>query len=352
MQALKPASVGDLGTAKVSGVATGGGHACAWTDTGKIKCWGDNSLGQLGYGDKVARPKSPSSALDEVDVGAGFAATRMALGYGHTCALSATALRCWGSNAEGELGAGSAEQNIGDQPGEMGGTLADTSVGGAVARASAGQNITCMVANEGKVGCYGPASVLGVSANDGRDKGKLGANAATLDLGGKAKSIASGDAHACALLEDGNVKCWGQNTDGQLGHDGLAQGVATPLSADLAPVGVGAKVLAIAAGGATTCVIVEGGLVKCWGRNTNGQLGIGSRAPDSAAASVDKRAPFLVKGQRAVELAVGGNHVCAYVEGGNLYCWGANDKGQLGIGSAVDVGVEPGEMDRLVAVNL
>ncbi len=352
MRNLKPASVGSLGSAKVLGVAVGGVHACAWTDSG-VRCWGYNQYGQLGYGDTTSRsePAQLGSALQTVDIGTGFLASAVVLGYDHTCAVSAASVRCWGSNEKGELGIGSSVAAIGDASGEMGKDLVDTSIGGTAATVSTGKNVTCIVTNDGKVACYGAASLVGLggAADVGRNVSQVGALAVTLDLGGKVKSVAAGEAHVCALLEDGNVKCWGENSSGELGYEGPA---VLSANATIASVSLGSKALAIATGGSTTCAIVDGGLVKCWGDNRYGQLGIGTKTPQSAATAVAQRAPFLVREQRTVELSVGGGHVCAYVEGDVIYCWGRNDKGQLGIDNANDIGDEASEMAALVSVNL
>eukprot|EP01084_Bolivina_argentea_P080644 146056_1 len=99
----------DLGTGfNVTDIAAGYGHTCALSTLNKIKCWGYNVYGQLGYGDTINRGDGGGemgNALLEVDLGTGFNVTDIAAGYGHTCALSTlNKIKCWGLNNLGQLG--------------------------------------------------------------------------------------------------------------------------------------------------------------------------------------------------------------------------------------------------------
>ena len=347
----KPVLIGNLSGAKIIGVSAGGAHACAWTDSGKAKCWGDNAKAQLGYGELDPHSSPPTAvALASVD----FSMTSMSLGYSHSCALGSKGARCWGSNTEGELGLGISDDPVGDKPSDLA-SLPETFIGGTTLQVSIGKNSTCLVTTEGALSCYGigPVAGLGLAASVGKVPNEVGSNTAKLDLGGKVREVATGYEHACAILDDGSVKCWGNNTLGQLGSAALEAGITLAANTSLAAVPLGAKALTISAGGGTTCAIVEGGRVKCWGNNASGQLGLGNKSPDqSTADAVAKRVPFLVREQRVVGLAVGTQHVCASVEGGNIYCWGENDNGQLGVTTSGDIGDEAGEMEALISVDL
>lgn len=114
----------DLGSGvAVSAIALGEDHACALLDTGKIKCWGGNQVGQLGYGDRINRGDDPGEMGDHlpiVDLGDAYKAIQISTAGYFTCALlSDDSVKCWGSNSFGELGQGHTN-NIGDDPGEMG----------------------------------------------------------------------------------------------------------------------------------------------------------------------------------------------------------------------------------------
>lgn len=172
--------------------------------------------------------------------------------------------------------------------------------------------------------------------------------------------LASGSCHNCALLVDGQLKCWGANGYGQLGQgdmnhrgDQLGElGDALPL----VNLGADTSILAAALGSDHTCALLEGGAIKCWGHNDSGFLGLGDteRRGDRPGEMGDNLpAVNLGAGKTAVAIAVGYAHTCALLDGGSVKCWGHNDSGQLGLGNTYRRGDNPDEMgDNLPAVNL
>jgi alpha-tubulin suppressor-like RCC1 family protein len=140
-----------------------------------------------------------------------------------------------------------------------------------------------------------------------------------------ATGISAGNDATCAIRGDGTVRCWGRGTDGQLGN-GLGTSSATPVLVSSAG---GALARArIAAGWYTSCALTPQGSIYCWGRNQDGELGIGTSSPYS---TTPVQVPFLY----AADVAVGVDHVCA-LRMGSVSCWGNNDEGQLGTGDQVD----------------
>jgi len=126
--------------------------------------------------------------------------------------------------------------------------------------------------------------------------------------------------HVCARLEGGTVKCWGYNSDGQLG-DGTTTDARTPVEV----LGV-TGVQQIAAGGSHSCALLEDGRVTCWGRGSEGQLGNGLGA--------DSLYPVIVSDlEDATSLSCGGSHCCVVRTDGRAACWGRNSDGQLGDGT-------------------
>lgn len=146
------------------------------------------------------------------------------------------------------------------------------------------------------------------------------------DAGGGATAVTVGLRHACALTPQGAVLCWGDNGDGQLG-DGTTVQHATPALV----IGLTQPIRAIAAGDQHTCALDSAGAVRCWGSNASGALGNGSSAAQSTT-------PALVTGLSGgvVAIAAGGSTTCAAMASGGAVCWGANSSGQIGDGSTMN----------------
>jgi alpha-tubulin suppressor-like RCC1 family protein len=156
------------------------------------------------------------------------------------------------------------------------------------------------------------------------------------------KAVTAGQDHACALTDLGGVKCWGLNDTGQLG-DGTSSGPNTCNGNDAcstAPVdvtGLSTGVKQISASHNDTCALDEASVVKCWGWNGEGQLGIGSAAgPESCGILTCSTKPVAVHGlpSSVQQISAGDGTVCALVNAGALKCWGDNHWGQLGDGTS------------------
>src|SRR5256886_112853 len=145
-----------------------------------------------------------------------------------------------------------------------------------------------------------------------------------------ATRVVTGDSHTCALLGDGTVQCWGVGDSGQRG-DGTFNNIST---VPVAVVGL-SNAVAVAARGYHSCALLGDGTVWCWGRNVDGQLGNGTRAPvDCSPGSCGSSTPVRVGGiTGAAAVIAGGYHTCALFGDGTAQCWGRNDDGQLGDGT-------------------
>ncbi len=141
--------------------------------------------------------------------------------------------------------------------------------------------------------------------------------------------VATGFQHACALMSNGQVYCWGANSNGEVGDGKLEAVISVPLLVNLP-----GKAIQIAAGGGSlpmfqgghTCALMEDGTVQCWGSDALNQLGLGVN---------DFNDPFpqpVVGIVNAIKIATGGAHTCALKKSGDLFCWGANGEGQIGTG--------------------
>jgi alpha-tubulin suppressor-like RCC1 family protein len=192
---------------------------------------------------------------------------------------------------------------------------------GGIAAIAAGKFHTCAVRLEGGVNCWGL-----------NDNGQLGDTTTTEQhvpvrvkgLTSRVVAIAAGDAHTCVVTDEGGVRCWGDNTSGQLGD-----GTTTARHAPVRVNGLTSGIAAVAAGSFHSCALNTAGGVKCWGDNSFGQIGDGT--------TTRRHAPVAVLGLTSgVDALDGGNlHSCAAIAPAVLKCWGINTFGQLGDGTLV-----------------
>ncbi|MEQ8840827.1 MAG: S-layer homology domain-containing protein [Acidimicrobiales bacterium] len=306
----------------------------------------------------AAIPSGPASALvTNAPTGTASAATMITAGDQHSCASLDGAVRCWGRNAVGELGLGDGETR-GDEPYEMGASLAVVDLGdGRTATAlDAGTTHTCALLDNDAVRCWGynMFGELGVGdgATRGNNPGEMGDDLPEVDLGpGRtAVAITAGGGHSCAVLDDSMVKCWGGNYGGALGlGDTLNRASNFPV-VDLGP---GRTATAITAGSNHTCAILDDGTVKCWGYNGEaggvaaGQLGLGdtiNRGDDPHEMGANLPPVDLGPDRTATAITAGTNHTCAILDDDTTKCWGFNATGQLGLGDTINRGDDPDEM--------
>ncbi|KAG2497960.1 hypothetical protein HYH03_004221 [Edaphochlamys debaryana] len=357
----------------VASLVAGRQHTCALV-AGRIKCWGDNVFGQLGLGDIDNRGDEPGEmgpGLPWADLGPDLVADAVVANHRRagTCALFGGRAKCWGSNDNAELGMTTAFP-VGIFRTDLGSNLTfmDLGSGLAVAQLAAGKTHVCALLQPGGVvKCWGASNNgalgSGGTATIGAVAGEMGDGLRPLDLGTSlaAVQLVSGEDHSCALLEPGPiVKCWGLNRNGQLGYgDTEDRGDQPGEMGDALPavdLGSGLTPLALAAGGEHTCALLApGGVVKCWGFNSYGQLGLGDRnSRGDAPGEMGDALPGVSLGAGVeVEAVIASDHTCALLKGGSVKCWGFNLYGQLGLGDKDNRGDAPGEMgDSLVPLDL
>ncbi|MCY1005959.1 hypothetical protein OV079_10345 [Nannocystis pusilla] len=346
-------------------VVTGDSHTCALLD-GRVKCWGSSFYGQLGLGDDENRGDAPGEmgdALPYVDLGADAVVVALAAQGYHTCAaLESGAVKCWGRNIGGELGLGDSEDR-GDDPDETGDALpvVDLGAGAHAVAVTAGSLHSCALLQDGRVKCWGQAVFGQLGQGNinplGDGPNELGDLLPFVDLGGPVAALSAGHWHTCARLETGALKCWGQGSEGQAGY-GTSQNYGSApnqMGAMLPAVDLGDfELVAVVGGGIATCATLAGGALKCWGANEDGQLGLGDTvARGDGPGEMGDALPVVELGAEVVSVAANERHACAVLAGGAVKCWGANDRGQLGLGDTQARGDMPGEMgDALPAVDL
>jgi alpha-tubulin suppressor-like RCC1 family protein len=250
-------------TDPVRQMSAGGYHTCALLQSGDILCWGQNSYGQLGNG-------TTSDSLTPVQVENMNDATLIAVGGYHTCAAEGNDVYCWGHNAYGQIGDGTLlNRSI---PGAVSGLSA-----GSLHGLSAGHSHSCAVTGGGRLECWGF-----------NEDGQIGDGTTTdqpspVLVSGMASGVswaAAGYYHTCAVTASG-AKCWGRNNHGQLG-DGTTYGSISPVSV----LGLGGTPASVGAGYYHTCALLASGQIRCWGQNNQGQVGDGSMIDSHNPVSV------------------------------------------------------------------
>jgi alpha-tubulin suppressor-like RCC1 family protein len=344
-----PAAVGsvDVGAGrKAVAISASDYFTCAMLDDGKVRCWGLDSDGHLGYGTGPYNPMSPNVIGDDetpgsagpIDFGTNTGPTQVAAGGAHSCALFSTGMvRCWGSGASGQLGYGDT-QNIGDD--ENVGVPSPVETGGNPVELAAGANHTCALLPDGTVRCWGlnASGQLGIGNTNTIGDNELPTSVAVVDLGGKkAIQIAAGKNHTCALLAEGAIRCWGLNSSGQLGYGHTTTIGDNEAPGSAGPVSLGGSAASISAGGVHTCAHLADGAVRCWGSGSSGRLGYGNTVTIGDGESPSGVSPVSVGGS-ASALSLGGSHTCALQTNGAIRCWGLNSNGQLGYANTLSIG--------------
>jgi len=359
-------------------------YTCALLDSGHVKCWGWNEGGKLGDGkmDKTQFSSYRSYIPFEDEANAAKAVdvlidantpldnvVQISAGSWHACALlNDGTVKCWGQNFDGALGIGKNPDEFDPQTALINhdefkklfwpyaitvveSNTSSTHITDVKQVAAGSSDHTCILFNDGKVKCW--------AWNGGAD-GELGFDDTSItfttapsqyvkdetgnELTGVSKIVTGGD-FTCALLSSGGVKCWGWNPQGQLGND-LNESVAhavTVMDQNGSPLS-GVKDI-VSERGNHTCALMNDDTLKCWGDNTHGQLGIGNIGSSYIAHAVDVGISDIKSvaaggGGRdplsSSPVQYDGDHTCAITVAGEVYCWGSNDKGQLGDGTTQD----------------
>ncbi|MCX6006512.1 MAG: hypothetical protein NTZ34_04525, partial [Chloroflexi bacterium] len=290
----------------VLNVSVGDSHTCALLAGGAAVCWGKNDYGQLGDGSYLSR-NIP------VPVTGGYNFTLISAGLQHTCGvLNNGSVLCWGSNAEGQLGNGSSGTSSPYPVYAAGNHLFRT--------VDAGYH-TCGVLTNKTAMCWGP-----------NNHGQLGngssgnSNPVPVYISGDYNftAISAGWDHSCGLLVNGSALCWGYNVHGQLGNG--SAGIENALYPFYVYGNYPFK--QISAGKQYSCGVLNDGSGRCWGWNTNGQLGNDSYTDHSVPISVAGSHNYLL-----IHVSLTGSHTCGILLNGSALCWGDNYYGQLGDGT-------------------
>ncbi|KHD89759.1 MAG: hypothetical protein OM95_01415 [Bdellovibrio sp. ArHS] len=312
---VKNVALDYAGRSTITKVVQGSVHACAIQDGG-LKCWGYNDYGQLGDGSAVNR-YAPTPV-----VGLSSGVTDVVLGRYNTCAIHNGAMKCWGYNAYGQLGDGTTTTRY--LPTQVQGLTANVEKI-YIKQGGPDYDWACAI-QSGSAFCWGYNGYGQIG--DGTTVTK---NIPTQVVGftaGVTQLSLSSDAsvgYTCGL-KNGAAFCWGYNGYGQLGDDTTTSRSTPTQVLDLT---AGVTQIATAGQYGHTCAVVNGGL-KCWGKNTNGQLGVGNTTDYDTPRNVTG----MASGVQKVVVAGRGNYgyTCA-IQNGGAWCWGYNGYGQIGDGT-------------------
>jgi alpha-tubulin suppressor-like RCC1 family protein len=321
------------GLAEVQEISAGGfaalaipGITCVRRQDGTAACFGGNEYQMLGRADAGLEGDPEPAPVDGLQN-----AVALAAGEGHSCAMTADGgVVCWGTNSAGQLGRLPLTVGTSGLPVDV-----VPAMPGAVTQVKAGYMTTCGILESGSVACFGDnaSGYLGIP-----DGGATVTTPSEIPNLSGVTDIVNRYEYRCALVgETGAVACWGSNPSGVLGRGDAApdpspQRVQLPFER---------RAVAMAGGEFHACALLDDGSVWCWGANVYGMLGTD---PDAGAGQLQVK-PVKVLGLpagRVLQLALGTYHSCALIEGGSVYCWGGNTYGQLGRGdvdASTDLGV-------------
>ena len=329
------------GTGQLTGVAqitAGGSHSCARLTSGQVRCWGGNNAFQLGNG-TTTPSEHPVIVLNQAGNGPLTGVRQVTAGQAHTCALLETGgVLCWGGGPGGQLGNGPTTSAALPVP-----VLTSTGVLTGVSQISSSSGHTCARRTDRTVRCWGANEVGRIGDGSITDRRKAATVLAVSGPGPLTNvvHISAGARHSCAVLANGQARCWGQNDFRELGTGPGGPAVA------LRPVVVRSRdrgrppldrIRTITAGTFHTCALLRGGQVRCFGIDDDGESGDGVRTGRigpvpvlSARGLYDPATPGNLTG--VAQVSAGGNQVCTRRNDGRAHCWGSNDVGQVGSGT-------------------
>lgn len=289
-----------------SHIAIGETAHCGITSSGSIKCWGKFATGT---------PSSPGNKLvpTSVEDSSGHFYTTITAGSYHACAITTSnLLKCWGDSWGGKLARTSNTDAV---------EVSDT--GTSYSFISAGRNHTCGITTEKKLRCFGYNSngQIGLGSESATSESPT-----NIDTGTDYIFVSSSQNGSCAITSGNKLKCWGQNTDGRVGNGSDTGNVNSPTLIDSSE-----SYKFVSTGYSHTCAITTSNKLKCWGRNSSGELGQGSTGADETSPIVvDVGSDYKEVSARAA------GYTCAKRLNDDLYCWGGNSVGQLGLGNNHD----------------
>jgi hypothetical protein len=288
---------------KATAVSCGANTNCVLLANGTLRCWGDNTFGELGNGMTSSLPVPNPVAV----TGLPGPAQAVAAGTYQACALLVDGdVWCWGLNSSGQLGNGDTTVAISPVP------LKVVGLGQAATAIAVGVQMSGAILADGSVSCWG-ADNYG-QLGDGNSSFSATALPVSVSLPDKATGLALGKDNGCASVGAGYLYCWGWDNFGTVGNLKYDSGIYGPTA-------TGIQDISPALGLDFACALQAGGAVQCWGYNSDGELGNGTLTTTGTQAIAT---PHFVNGltNTAESLSALGTGACATTTGGTIICWG------------------------------
>lgn len=301
-------------------IAAGSQHSLAVASDGTLYAWGRNSAGQLGNNSIVA-----SSSPVAVVLPAGQLFVQVVGGDAYSLAVAADGTAyTWGNNGAGQLGNNSTTQSTVPVAVTM-------PAGKQFVQGASGSAHSLALASDGTLYAWG-TNANGQLGNNSTTQSTVPVVAVLPAAYGYAQ-VAGGNSYSLGLRADGKAYAWGSNAGGALG-DGTNTQRLVPVAVSQGAVPVDMRFAQVSTGFRHSLALAANGTLYAWGRNLEGQLGIGSTTNSNFPLTVSQG--DIPVGTRFVQITAGYYHSLALAADGTLYAWGLNSAGQLGDGTTTN----------------
>jgi alpha-tubulin suppressor-like RCC1 family protein len=301
----------------IKSISGGSVHTCATDADNHTYCWGSNAYGQLGDG-KGGDGTGKGSSLLPIKIAQEYSMTKVKVLNSQSIALATDgSIYGWGKNTSGQLG-------IGEPKGNKSESLPQKAISSSkFTTVSSGSMNTCAIDSDQKLYCWG-SNASGLNGNNMDDAMTLVTTPTRVQSDVNFITLFEGDHTACAITTEGKLYCWGHNDYGQI--NATRKNVLVPTIVDIPGVN---KVIKVALGYKDTCVLSDTHDAYCWGLNTYGQNGDGTKNRSATPQ-------LVLGGLKFIDLATSASVTCGITEDGATYCWGQANIGTLGDGKTVE----------------
>ena len=333
-------SSGSFNPIQSSHLSAGNAHSCVIGSDSKTYCWGKNDSSQSGDGNYAPSQYLPvPTATSQGAIPNGVNLTHLSAGGDHTCALGSNSkIYCWGLGNFGQLGNGSSATYRVPTTISQGAIPAGVNL----THVSAGGTHTCALDSNGKAYCWGENNNGALGNNSTWNSNvPVAVSQGTIPFGVNLTHLSAGGDHTCALGSNSKIYCWGKNDSGQLGNGAggnYNDKSLTPVTVSQGAIPNGVNPVQISAGYKYTCALGSDHKAYCWGKNGSGQFGNGTGGSwnDKSLTPVAVSQGAIPNDVTLTYISAGGEHTCALGSDHKAYCWGKNDRGQLGNNSTTN----------------